>query len=101
SGRARVARAGALVQRRRGSLCARHSSAPSLGSQGSGRSAVKKVLPKHLVEIYDVDVQLGKGAFSTVWHCVHRASGQPRAMKRIDTSELCPREIAHEIALMR
>lgn len=62
---------------------------------------MKKVLPKHLVEIYDVDVQLGKGAFSTVWHCVHRASGQPRAMKRIDTSELCPREIAHEIALMR
>jgi len=84
-----------------------HPSAPSLsgspdsGKSDSGKSAVKKALPKHLVEIYDVDVQLGKGAFSTVWHCVHRASGQPRAMKRIDTSELCPREIAHEIALMR
>lgn len=62
---------------------------------------MKKALPKHLVEIYDVDVQLGKGAFSTIWHCVHRTSGQQRAMKRIDTSDLCPREIAHEIALMR
>lgn len=58
--------------------------------------------PKHLVEIYDIDsTMLGAGAFSTVWRCTHRATGMVRAVKKIDTSELSPREIAHEIALMR
>lgn len=60
-----------------------------------------RVFPKHLVEIYDIDGMLGAGAFSTVWRCIHRATGVVRAVKKIDTSELSPREIAHEIALMR
>lgn len=60
-----------------------------------------RVFPKHLVEIYDIDGMLGAGAFSTVWRCTHRATGVVRAVKKIDTSELSPREIAHEIALMR
>lgn len=64
-------------------------------------SAPRKKFPKHLVEIYDIDGVLGQGAFSTVWRCRHRTTGQVRAVKKIDTSELSPREIAHEIALMR
>eukprot|EP00930_Biecheleria_cincta_P049502 TRINITY_DN34698_c0_g1_i1.p1 TRINITY_DN34698_c0_g1~~TRINITY_DN34698_c0_g1_i1.p1 ORF type:complete len:409 (+),score=70.67 TRINITY_DN34698_c0_g1_i1:30-1229(+) len=62
---------------------------------------VQKQFPKHLVEIYVIDGLVGQGAFSTVWKAVHRTSGQVRAVKKIDTSELSPREIAHEIALMR
>lgn len=62
---------------------------------------MKKKFPKHLVETYDIDVMVGQGAFSTVWRCTHRATGQVRAVKRIDTTELHPREIAHEIALMK
>jgi serine/threonine protein kinase len=44
---------------------------------------------------------LGQGAFSTVWRCTHRKEGKVRAIKRIDTKDVIPREIAHEIALMR
>lgn len=66
-----------------------------------GLAVVGKRFPKHLTETYDIDSMLGQGAFSTVWRCVHRASGQIRAVKKIDTTELSPREIAHEIALMR
>jgi len=64
-------------------------------------SGPRKKFPKHLVEIYDIEGVLGQGAFSTVWRCKHRTTGQVRAVKKIDTSELSPREIAHEIALMR
>merc|ERR1712007_173195 len=63
--------------------------------------APRKKFPKHLVEIYDIDAKLGAGSFSTVWSCVHRATSQVRACKRIDTSLLSPREIGHEMALMR
>lgn len=66
-----------------------------------GASGPRKKFPKHLVEIYDIEGVLGQGAFSTVWRCRHRTTGQVRAVKKIDTSELSPREIAHEIALMR
>eukprot|EP00440_Ansanella_granifera_P004056 gb/GFBE01004402.1/.p1 GENE.gb/GFBE01004402.1/~~gb/GFBE01004402.1/.p1 ORF type:complete len:409 (+),score=74.84 gb/GFBE01004402.1/:1-1227(+) len=65
------------------------------------RSASGQKFPKHLVEIYTIDCLVGQGAFSTVWRAVHRTSGQVRAVKKIDTTELSPREIAHEIALMR
>eukprot|EP00927_Polykrikos_kofoidii_P049770 TRINITY_DN43783_c0_g1_i1.p1 TRINITY_DN43783_c0_g1~~TRINITY_DN43783_c0_g1_i1.p1 ORF type:complete len:437 (-),score=62.30 TRINITY_DN43783_c0_g1_i1:35-1345(-) len=61
----------------------------------------RRRFPKHLVEIYDIETMLGSGAFSTVWRCRHRASGQVRAVKKIDASELSPRDIAHEIALMK
>eukprot|EP00420_Gonyaulax_spinifera_P018878 CAMPEP_0197916504 /NCGR_PEP_ID=MMETSP1439-20131203/82102_1 /TAXON_ID=66791 /ORGANISM="Gonyaulax spinifera, Strain CCMP409" /LENGTH=438 /DNA_ID=CAMNT_0043538531 /DNA_START=44 /DNA_END=1357 /DNA_ORIENTATION=- len=64
-------------------------------------ATTRKRFPKHLVDIYDIKSLLGQGAFSTVWRCVHRATGTTRAVKKIDTSELSPREIAHEIALMR
>lgn len=67
----------------------------------SPKPAVQKQFPKHLTEIYVIDCLVGQGAFSTVWKAVHRTSGQVRAVKKIDTSELSPREIAHEIALMR
>eukprot|EP00928_Gymnodinium_smaydae_P010298 TRINITY_DN13868_c0_g1_i1.p1 TRINITY_DN13868_c0_g1~~TRINITY_DN13868_c0_g1_i1.p1 ORF type:complete len:371 (-),score=72.91 TRINITY_DN13868_c0_g1_i1:94-1206(-) len=64
-------------------------------------NTARKKFPKHLVEIYDIKNMLGQGSFSTVWRCVHRPTGQIRAVKKIDTSELPPREIAHEIALMK
>mmetsp|Transcript_81803 Transcript_81803/g.226646 ORF Transcript_81803/g.226646 Transcript_81803/m.226646 type:complete len:400 (-) Transcript_81803:322-1521(-) len=69
----------------------------------TARSAAppRKKFPKHLIEIYDIDALLGQGAFSTVWRCKHRQTGKVRAVKKIDTSELPPREIAHEIAVMR
>lgn len=67
----------------------------------SDESAPRRKFPKHLVEIYDIEKMLGQGAFSTVWRCVHRATGQVRALKKIDTCELSPRDIAHEIALMK
>jgi len=71
------------------------------GAAEAPTTAPRKKFPKHLIEIYDIDVLLGQGAFSTVWRCVHRATGQVRAVKKIDTTELHPRDIAHEIALMR
>jgi len=61
----------------------------------------RKKFPKHLTELYDIECMLGQGAFSTVWQCKHRATGQIRALKKIDTQELSPRDIAHEIALMK
>lgn len=61
----------------------------------------QKKFPKHLMEIYDVQGLIGRGGFSTVWRCVHRATGQVRAVKKIDTSELSPREVAKEVAVMR
>jgi len=79
------------------SLPAGHSSHAVPG----GAAAPRKKFPKHLIEIYDIDALLGQGAFSTVWRCKHRQTGQVRAVKKIDTSELPPREIAHEIAVMR
>lgn len=57
--------------------------------------------PKHLVDKYDVKFLLGHGGSSTVWRCIHRGTGKVRAVKKMDTTELPPREIAHEIALMR
>lgn len=84
------------------------SSTPHAGSGGGGGGGgevdpapLRRKFPKHLVEIYDIDTMLGQGAFSTVWRCVHRATGQVRAVKKIDTTELAPRAIAHEIALMK
>ncbi|CAE8627408.1 unnamed protein product [Polarella glacialis] len=64
-------------------------------------SGPRKNFPKHLVENYVIEGLLGQGAFSTVWRAVHRATGQVRAVKKIDTSDLSPPKIAHEIALMR
>jgi len=84
---------------------ARRSSLPGSGEEVSKEIEMRrrKSFPKHLVNVYDVDTDLalGSGAFSTVWRCVHRASGQVRAVKKIDTEEMGPRDIAHEIALMR
>mmetsp|Transcript_56580 Transcript_56580/g.132741 ORF Transcript_56580/g.132741 Transcript_56580/m.132741 type:complete len:411 (+) Transcript_56580:94-1326(+) len=54
-----------------------------------------------LPEIYDTAKQLGHGTFSTVWRCVHRQSGEVRAIKKIDTSEVPPQTIAREISMMR
>lgn len=68
---------------------------------GASQSSAKRKFPKHLVEIYDIEAMLGQGAFSTVFRCVHRATGQVRAVKKIDTWSLSPRDIAHEIALMK
>jgi len=74
---------------------------PSTAEPGEHAAPPRKKFPKHLIEIYDIDTLLGQGAFSTVWRCKHRQTGQVRAVKKIDTSELPPREIAHEIAVMR
>jgi len=79
----------------------RPSGATSTSGDPDESVAAKRKFPKHLVEIYDIDCMLGQGAFSTVWRCTHRQSGQVRALKKIDTLELSPREIAHEIALMK
>lgn len=87
----------------------RRTSEPAAAAIGTTSSSVsldvaeapRKKFPKHLIESYDIQQQLGQGAFSTVWRCVHNKTKQVRAVKRIDTSELSPREIAHEIALMR
>lgn len=57
--------------------------------------------PDALNEIYKVECFVGQGAFSTVWRAMHRTSGQSRAIKKIDTTDLSPREVAHEIAIMR
>lgn len=48
-----------------------------------------------------MEVLLGQGGFSKVWRCRHRTTGQVRALKKIDTTELNPRAIATEIALMK
>jgi len=61
----------------------------------------KRKFPKHLVETYDIEALLGQGSFSKVWRCVHRATGQVRAIKRIDISDFSPREIAHEVNMMK
>lgn len=74
---------------------------PSTEELPGSASGSRKKFPKHLVEIYDIEHILGQGAFSTVWRCRHRKTGEVRALKKIDTTELSPREIAHEIALMR
>jgi len=81
----------------------RQKSAPQaiIKSKSKTAAAPRQKFPKHLIEIYDIKSLLGQGAFSTVWRAVHRGTGQVRAVKKIDTSELSPREIAHEIALMR
>lgn len=71
------------------------------GTPTRSESDKRRRFNAHLVEVYDIGDQLGQGAFSTVWRCVHRATGQVRAVKKIDTGELAPREIAHEIALMK
>jgi serine/threonine protein kinase len=71
-----------------------------LGGEDDGATPRRK-FPKHLVEIYDIECLLGSGAFSTVWQCRHRSTSQVRAVKKIDTSEVGPRDIAHEIALMK
>mmetsp|Transcript_69198 Transcript_69198/g.198487 ORF Transcript_69198/g.198487 Transcript_69198/m.198487 type:complete len:411 (-) Transcript_69198:150-1382(-) len=68
---------------------------------GATSTAPVRKFPKHLVEIYDIDCMLGTGASSTVYRCVHRSTGEVRAIKKIDTSEVPAREIAHEVALMR
>lgn len=73
----------------------------STRSTGDESQPSRRKFPKHLVEIYDVESMLGAGAFSTVWRCRHRNTGQVRAVKKIDASELSPRDIAHEIALMK
>ena len=57
--------------------------------------------PEDLNDIYGVEGFVGQGAFSTVWRAVHKTSGQVRAIKKIDTTDLSHREIAHEIAIMR
>lgn len=78
---------------------------PSMPSASSSASPTPrkdaKRFPKHLVEIYDIDRMLARGASSTVWRCVHRATQQVRAIKKIDSSEVPAREIAHEVAFMR
>lgn len=77
-------------------------------SAASGDECVspKRNFPKHLTEIYDVDHDhpLGAGAFSTVFRCKNRKTGQVLALKQIDTRrgiEHSPRNIAHEIAMMK
>ncbi|CAK9031349.1 unnamed protein product, partial [Durusdinium trenchii] len=63
--------------------------------------ALARQFPEPLNDVYRVEAFVGQGAFSTVWRATHRTSGQVRAIKKIDTTDLSPREIAHEIAIMR
>lgn len=50
---------------------------------------------------YDVTEFLAEGMAGTVCRCVHRATGKIRAVKKIDPEKFSPRDIAHEIVLMR
>jgi len=62
--------------------------------------------PKHLMETYDIDENdpvVGSGAFSTVFRCKNRETGQVYALKRMDTRrghEHRPRKISHEVTMM-
>lgn len=75
--------------------------AASRGDGGTASAPSRKPDSRHLVEKYDIDKMLGQGAFSTVWRCTHRKDGAVRAIKKIDTKDVIPHDIAHEIALMR
>lgn len=79
------------------SLQERKAWSPSLSRQVSSLTPRDELL----LEKYDIDGLLGHGAFSTVWRSTHRANGEVRAIKKIDTSALPPAAIAHELALMR
>lgn len=81
-------------------LCGPTNSSPSEKSLSPEGASLSK-FPEHMTRIYEVGAMLGQGGLSTVWRCVHRPSGQVRVVKKIDTSESSPRQIAHEIALMR
>ncbi|CAK9031343.1 unnamed protein product, partial [Durusdinium trenchii] len=59
--------------------------------------ALARQFPEPLNDVYRVEAFVGQGAFSTVWRATHRTSGQVRAIKKIDTTDLSPREIAHEV----
>lgn len=87
----------------------------SQGGEMTPASARKKRFGKHLTEQYEVLEQLGSGSFSTVFKCRLRPKTNRRevsqvdpdkvfALKQIDTrrgSENTPREVAHEIAMMK
>jgi len=75
--------------------------APTEEAGGNVAVAPRRKFPKHLVEIYTIGKMLGTGASSTVWEATKRSTGEVRAVKRIDASEISAREIAHEIALMK
>lgn len=64
-------------------------------------AAAPSKFPKHFMQIYDVGEKLGEGGNSTVWQCVHKVSRKARAVKKVDTADLPPNEIAYEIAIMR
>lgn len=78
------------------------SSASSSVSTGQNRT-----FPKFLTEIYDIDENdpvAGSGAFSTVFRCKNRKTGQVYALKRIDTRRgpaNAPRKISDEVAMMK
>eukprot|EP00437_Effrenium_voratum_P036808 CAMPEP_0181468542 /NCGR_PEP_ID=MMETSP1110-20121109/37543_1 /TAXON_ID=174948 /ORGANISM="Symbiodinium sp., Strain CCMP421" /LENGTH=381 /DNA_ID=CAMNT_0023593393 /DNA_START=38 /DNA_END=1183 /DNA_ORIENTATION=- len=64
-------------------------------------ASLARQFPPNLLAVYNVEEYVGQGAFSTVWRAMHKTSGQIRAIKKIDTTDLSPREVAHEIAIMR
>eukprot|EP00747_Dinoflagellata_sp_TGD_P098803 gnl/TRDRNA2_/TRDRNA2_167556_c2_seq1.p1 gnl/TRDRNA2_/TRDRNA2_167556_c2~~gnl/TRDRNA2_/TRDRNA2_167556_c2_seq1.p1 ORF type:complete len:468 (-),score=86.50 gnl/TRDRNA2_/TRDRNA2_167556_c2_seq1:96-1499(-) len=74
---------------------------PSDSDEPTPKTPAKRHFPKHLMETYDVQSVVGEGMSSIVCRCVHRATGKVRAVKKIDTGQFSPRDIAQEIALMR
>eukprot|EP00913_Durusdinium_trenchii_P020110 g18898.t1 len=50
--------------------------------------ALARQFPEPLNDVYRVEAFVGQGAFSTVWRATHRTSGQVRAIKKIDTTDL-------------
>jgi len=76
-------------------------SSNSESGEGDDSTAAPSRFPKSLMQIYEVGDKLGEGGNSTVWRCVHKVSGKTRAVKKVDTSDMPPSEIAYEIAIMR
>eukprot|EP00929_Paragymnodinium_shiwhaense_P035249 TRINITY_DN19055_c0_g1_i1.p1 TRINITY_DN19055_c0_g1~~TRINITY_DN19055_c0_g1_i1.p1 ORF type:complete len:378 (-),score=67.27 TRINITY_DN19055_c0_g1_i1:49-1182(-) len=73
---------------------------------GSREADDKKGGARYLAKSYEIECQLGEGTFSTVWRVREKATGQLRAMKRISFARQSedstkPRNIGHEMALMR
>lgn len=63
--------------------------------------ASTRSFPQHLVNVYTIEEQVGQGGFGTVFRCTHKATGEVRALKRMDTNQISVRHIAREVALMR
>jgi calcium/calmodulin-dependent protein kinase I len=61
-------------------------------------------MTKTFEEAYDLNEQLGKGAYAVVYKCTNKASGELWAVKVIDKSKAGPKDIddvLHEVTMMK